>query len=79
MTARRRFLQGVGAAFLYGAGAHAGSSANAHVEYGQDTLPIGIRSRLIDNGNGANMHILGDCKDAQFNLGHPQCARLRAL
>jgi hypothetical protein len=57
MTARRRFLQGVGAALLYpaaplfrrGSGAYAISPANAHVEYGQDTLPAGIRSRLIDN------------------------------
>lgn len=66
MTARRRFLQRLGAALLYptaaafrgGRGAYAGSTANADVEYGQNTLPAGIRSRLIDNGNGANLHIL---------------------
>lgn len=66
MTARRRFLQGAGAALLYptaaalrgGSGAYASSPANAHVEYGRETLPVGIRSRLIDNDNGANMHIL---------------------
>jgi pimeloyl-ACP methyl ester carboxylesterase len=58
MTARRRFLQGIGAALLCGTGTYARSPANAHVEYGRDTLPAGIRSRLIDNGNGTNMHML---------------------
>lgn len=28
------------------------------VLYGQDTLPAGIRSRIIDNNNGVKMHIL---------------------
>jgi pimeloyl-ACP methyl ester carboxylesterase len=31
---------------------------NDNVEYGQDTLPVGIRSRIIDNNNGVKMHIL---------------------
>jgi pimeloyl-ACP methyl ester carboxylesterase len=31
---------------------------NEDVEYGQDTLPVGIRSRIIDNNNGVKMHIL---------------------
>ena len=31
---------------------------NRNVEYGQDTLPLGIRSRRIDNHNGVKMHIL---------------------
>jgi len=31
---------------------------NDNVEYGQDTLPVGIRSRIIDNDNGIKMHIL---------------------
>jgi len=31
---------------------------NGNVEYGQDTLPVGIRSRIIDNNNGVKMHIL---------------------
>lgn len=31
---------------------------NQAVLYGQQTLPSGIRSRLIDNGNGLVMHIL---------------------
>jgi pimeloyl-ACP methyl ester carboxylesterase len=31
---------------------------NDDVEYGQDTLPVGIRSRIIDNNNGVKMHIL---------------------
>lgn len=31
---------------------------NANVAYGQKVLPPGIRSRLIDNGNGLAMHVL---------------------
>jgi pimeloyl-ACP methyl ester carboxylesterase len=31
---------------------------NESVEYGQETLPSGIRSRRIDNNNGVRMHIL---------------------
>jgi len=31
---------------------------NESVEYGKDTLPSGIRSRRVDNNNGATMHIL---------------------
>lgn len=31
---------------------------NESVEYGKDTLPPGIRSRRVDNNNGATMHIL---------------------
>lgn len=31
---------------------------NTSVLYGQRTLPTGIRSRLIDNNNGATLHIL---------------------
>jgi pimeloyl-ACP methyl ester carboxylesterase len=31
---------------------------NNQVEYGKTTLPEGIRSRFIDNGNGLSMHIL---------------------
>jgi pimeloyl-ACP methyl ester carboxylesterase len=34
------------------------SQSNEHVQYGQDTLPMGIRSRIIDNNNGVKMHIL---------------------
>lgn len=63
---RRLFLQGVGATFLQsatvsmlGAGsALCGPRANTHVEYGKDTLPAGIRSRLIDTNNGVRMHVL---------------------
>jgi len=33
-------------------------SRNENVEYGQGTLPVGIRSRIIDNTNGVKMHIL---------------------
>jgi pimeloyl-ACP methyl ester carboxylesterase len=31
---------------------------NEHVEYGENILPSGIRSRYIDNNNGVRMHIL---------------------
>ncbi len=31
---------------------------NQDVEYGQDTLPVGIRSRRVDNNNGVTMHML---------------------
>jgi alpha-beta hydrolase superfamily lysophospholipase len=31
---------------------------NENVEYGHDTLPLGIRSRYIDNNNGVRMHFL---------------------
>ncbi len=34
------------------------STRNPDVEYGQETLPLGIRSRLVDNNNGATIHIL---------------------
>jgi len=32
--------------------------SNPHVKYGQDALPAGIRSRLVDNNNGVTIHIL---------------------
>lgn len=31
---------------------------NGSVEYAADTLPLTIRSRRIDNGNGLNLHLL---------------------
>ena len=31
---------------------------NGDVAYGQTTIPIGIRSRFVDNNNGITMHIL---------------------
>jgi pimeloyl-ACP methyl ester carboxylesterase len=31
---------------------------NEHVEYGQETLHAGIRSRYVDNNNGVKMHVL---------------------
>jgi hypothetical protein len=35
-----------------------GVSRNQNVEYGQDTLPPGVRSRRVDNNNDVTMHIL---------------------
>jgi pimeloyl-ACP methyl ester carboxylesterase len=71
---RRKLLQGAGillaqsavaayvkAADPQGTAAVAQTSSiprNENVEYGQDTLPVGIRSRIIDNNNGVKMHIL---------------------
>jgi pimeloyl-ACP methyl ester carboxylesterase len=71
---RRQLLQGAGALIAQSAvasnvratdprdtAAVAQSSSiprNDYVEYGQDTLPVGIRSRIIDNNNGVKMHIL---------------------
>jgi hypothetical protein len=41
---------------------------NPEVQYGQDTLPAGIRSRFVDNNNGVRMHLL----EAAFeNRGRP--------
>src|SRR6476660_6967337 len=31
---------------------------NGAVAYGQTTIPVGIRSRFVDNNNGITMHIL---------------------
>jgi pimeloyl-ACP methyl ester carboxylesterase len=40
---------------------------NTNVLYGQDTLALGIRSRIIDNNNGVKMHIL----EAGFETERP--------
>lgn len=40
--------------------------------YGADTLPPGIRSRFVDNGNGLNMHVL----EAGFDAGDRPCLLL---
>src|ERR1700722_10722499 len=71
---RRQLLQGAGALLAQSAVASNVMAADAraraavaqtssiprndNVEYGQDTLPVGIRSRIIDNNNGVKMHIL---------------------
>jgi pimeloyl-ACP methyl ester carboxylesterase len=58
---RRRLLQGlaaipVGAAVA--ATAKAQATRNSEVAYGETTLPTGIRSRFLNNGNGIRMHML---------------------
>ena len=74
---RRQLLQGAGALLAHsavasnvggpgprGTDAVAQTSAvprNDNVEYGQNTLAIGIRSRIIENNNGVKMHILEAC------------------
>ena len=69
---RRQLLRGAGALLAYSAAAStaaaaqhaAGESAapkpdrNNDVEYGQETLRVGIRSRRIDNNNGVTIHAL---------------------
>ncbi len=59
---RRRIVKGFGAlladlAIPLKTGA-AAAYRNSAVEYGQDTLAEGIRSRFVDNNNGVRMHIL---------------------
>lgn len=66
---RRHILQGAGAALAHSvfasrmAEADEPGAKNSDVLYGQSTLPVGIRSRQIDNNNGATLHIL----EAGFN------------
>jgi pimeloyl-ACP methyl ester carboxylesterase len=57
---RRQILRGAGAVLAYAAGASAIAAAgrNGDVEYGQDTLPAGVRSRRVNNNNGLTMHVL---------------------
>ena len=53
---------------------------NSDVAYGSTTLPIGVRSQLVENGNGCQMHILeagfeGDDKPLIILLhGFPELA-----
>jgi len=61
---RRRLLQGAGLLLAQLARASGQDSDNPHGradpvgEYGQDTLPRGVRSRYVDNNNGVRMHVL---------------------
>jgi pimeloyl-ACP methyl ester carboxylesterase len=61
---RRHILKGAGALLVHAAvpwevvKAENARSENAHVLYGQSTLPVGIRSRHIDINTGVNLHIL---------------------
>jgi pimeloyl-ACP methyl ester carboxylesterase len=83
---RRQILQGAGALLIYSAAARTvrasldgeGQSAlprtarNQDVEYGQDTLPAGVRSRRVDNYNGLTMHVL----EAGFETRGRRCVVL---
>jgi hypothetical protein len=70
---RRYVLQGAASLLAYSALPAAVTVAdsdwrNPEVQYGQDTLPAGIRSRFVDNDNGVRMHLL----EAGFeNRGRP--------
>jgi pimeloyl-ACP methyl ester carboxylesterase len=60
-STRRRFLQAAGflaAEALVGARASGNGAINTAVDYGQRTLPRGIRSRHIDTNNDVVLHIL---------------------
>ena len=76
---RRRVL--LGGALLLGSAAglvrrghaaQAGGARNPHVEYGQTTLPAGIRSRRIDTNNGVVQHVL----EAGFETAPRPCVVL---
>ncbi len=45
---------------------------NADVAYGETTLPAGIRSRFVNNGNGITMHFL----EAGFEAANRPCVLL---
>ena len=45
---------------------------NADVAYGETTLPAGIRSRFVNNGNGITMHLL----EAGFEAANRPCLLL---
>jgi pimeloyl-ACP methyl ester carboxylesterase len=77
LLGRRRFLQNLGAAFIAStaaadfAGGWSGTS-NPKVSYGQDTLPLGVRSRLVDTNNDVTLHIL----EAGFETSGKPCVVL---
>ena len=64
---------------------------NEQVLYGQTALPVGIRSRLINNNNGCTMHVLEQASKPEAGLalccstafpswrsaGGSKCCRLR--
>ena len=68
---RRRFLQGL--ATLMAPGVLAGKvHAAATAPHSELALPAGIRSRLVDNGNGLMMHVL----EAGFETANRPCVLL---
>jgi pimeloyl-ACP methyl ester carboxylesterase len=82
---RRQILQGAGALLIYSAAGNVGASPdgegelvlpkparNQDVEYGQDTLPAGVRSRRVDTNNGLTMHVL----EAGFETRGRRCVVL---
>ena len=50
----------------------AGAHKNDSVEYGRDTLPLGVRSRRVDTNNGVVLHIL----EAGFETPGKPCVML---
>lgn len=68
----RRQHMGALAGLLYAATRSNAAAANQDVVYGQSTIPLGIRSRLVDNVNGLKMHIL----EAGFERADRPCVLL---
>lgn len=68
---RRQQIQGL-AGLLYASTADRASAANPDVAYGQRTIPIGVRSRFVDNINGLRMHLL----EAGFEGSNRPCVLL---
>jgi len=72
---RRQILLGAGgllAPWARASNEDRAGQRNGNVEYGQETLPAGIRSRYIDNGNDVRMHVL----EAGFEDGNRPCVVL---
>lgn len=68
---RRKFIQAAGAAGVLSLAArHA--MGDDRIAYDNASLPAGIRSRFVDNGNGLNMHVL----EAGFETGNRPCVLL---
>ncbi len=60
------------AAVQRGASGGTAPMRNADVAYGETTLPAGIRSRFVNNGNGITMHVL----EAGFEAANRPCVLL---
>jgi hypothetical protein len=68
VATRRDLLLGLGALSVLPLRARSVTTyRNLNVLYGPDTLPSGIRSRIVDNNNGVKMHIL----EAGFDSKRP--------
>ena len=70
---RRQLLQGLAAMPIgFSAAVRATAQTNSEVAYGGTTLPLGIRSRFINNVNGITYHVL----EAGFESAGRPCVLL---